>query len=230
MSDLPAIAKELIRAAKMGLVKDVRRLVRYPETDEWLEHALMEAVFAGKRAIDVVHFLAPKCDASQALAEIVSVNATKEIVELLLPHSNPFYQESAALRWAAQAGNVDVVAMLLPKSDPKACSSVALQEAAERGHEATIALLAPVSDVEAAWKGLARKYLKHCTDAPRHDLFTSAADHLCDFVSTKTLLKYAEDYPEAWARRSKIRARVASLKLDRATPPAKTKVVQRARL
>ena len=53
---------------------------------------------------------------------------------------------SSALEWAAKNGHKEIVELLIPVSDPKAYDSCALRWAAEKGHKEIVELLIPVSD------------------------------------------------------------------------------------
>lgn len=67
-------------------------------------------------------------------------------VELLLPTSNPLAYGSHALQLAAYDGHFDCVKLLLPLSNPLSDHSLALRWAAENGHVECVKFLLPVSD------------------------------------------------------------------------------------
>ena len=90
----------------------------------------------------------PKALESQAL-RWAAYHGHKEIVELLIPVSDPKARGSEALRWAAERGHKEIVELLIPVSDPKANDSEALRWAADRGHKECVELLLPVSDFKA---------------------------------------------------------------------------------
>jgi ankyrin repeat protein len=69
-----------------------------------------------------------------------------ECIRLLIPVSDPKSNDSLALRWASSNGHVDCVRLLIPVSDPKESNSLALRSAALKGHADCVALLLPVSD------------------------------------------------------------------------------------
>ena len=74
----------------------------------------------------------------------------KEIVELLIPVSDPKAWESLALRVAARNGHKECVELLIPVSEPKAIDSRALRVAVGNGgHKECVELLIPVSDPKA---------------------------------------------------------------------------------
>ena len=87
----------------------------------------------------------PKASDSETLRHAV-YNGYKEIVELLLPLSDSKAEKSRALRWAALKGHKEIVELLIPASDPKARDSEALRWAARNGHKEIVELLIPVSD------------------------------------------------------------------------------------
>lgn len=65
-------------------------------------------------------------------------------VQRLLPTSNPrAHNNSAAVRWAADAGHLEIVRLLAPLSDLQSCLAV---QAAANGHAECVRLLIPVSD------------------------------------------------------------------------------------
>ena len=80
---------------------------------------------------------------------LAAANGHKEIVELLIPLSDPKAWESQALRWAALNGHKEIVELLIPISDPMVWSSAALYYAAWKGHKECVELLLPVSDPKA---------------------------------------------------------------------------------
>jgi hypothetical protein len=74
---------------------------------------------------------------------MAAYNGHKEIVEMLLPVSDPKASHSRALQEAAKNGYKEVVEMLLPVSDLKARGSEALRLAAKGGHKEIVEMLAP---------------------------------------------------------------------------------------
>lgn len=71
-----------------------------------------------------------------------------DIVEFLIPFSDPKAQHSEALSRAAMYGHTDIVRLLLPVSDPTANGCQALKLAAKYGNVDIIKLLLPVSDYQ----------------------------------------------------------------------------------
>lgn len=69
-----------------------------------------------------------------------------DIVQLLIPVSDPKANNSEALRFAAEFGHAAVVEVLIPVSDPKAADSQAFMKAVHNGHQKCIDLLISVSD------------------------------------------------------------------------------------
>ena len=97
----------------------------------------------------------PKAKNSEALRE-AAMNGHKEIVELLIPVADPKANDSEALYWAACSGHKEIVELLIPVADPKANDSEALYWAACSGRKEIVELLIPVSDpAVAAELGLA---------------------------------------------------------------------------
>lgn len=73
-----------------------------------------------------------------------------DCVELLIPVSNPLWENSEALNRAAMYGHTECVRLLIPVSEPKAGNSYALQCASIRSHRDVVELLIPVSDAYTA--------------------------------------------------------------------------------
>lgn len=73
-------------------------------------------------------------------------NGHTEIVELLIPVSDPKADESRALWAASRFGHKDVIQLLIPVSDPKIRNSHALRQAAHYGYTECVKYLIPVSD------------------------------------------------------------------------------------
>lgn len=71
-----------------------------------------------------------------------------DVIELIIPISDPKALDSIALRNAAENGRVECVKILLPHSDPLAQNSAALGEAISAGHVECARLLLPFSNVE----------------------------------------------------------------------------------
>lgn len=73
-------------------------------------------------------------------------NADTTQLKNLIPLSDPFFNQSAALQMAASCGNVEAVRLLIPVSNPKANKSSSLWMAAEMGHLEIVKLLIPCCD------------------------------------------------------------------------------------
>lgn len=84
-------------------------------------------------------------DNSRALRHAAEHGRIK-CLELLIPVSNPLAYESHALQLAAMNGHIDCVKLLIPHSNPLADNSLALLWAAENGHVECVGLLIPVSN------------------------------------------------------------------------------------
>lgn len=84
-------------------------------------------------------------DNSRALRHAAEHGRIK-CLELLIPVSNPLAYESHALQLAAMNGHIDCVKLLIPHSNPLADNSLALLWAAENGHAECVELLLPASN------------------------------------------------------------------------------------
>ena len=89
----------------------------------------------------------PLCEDSEML-RLAAEAAYPEMVEFLIPLSNPLALESLALRWACEQGDegLECVKLLLPHSNPKDCKSAALRLAVTYGGVETARLLFPLSN------------------------------------------------------------------------------------
>lgn len=81
--------------------------------------------------------------------ELTAYLSATDPLAYLLERADPKVWDSAALRAAAGAGDLEMVDVLVPFSDSKAANSRALREAAERGYADVVARLIPVSDPRA---------------------------------------------------------------------------------
>lgn len=124
LQSLEENARRLVQASAKGAIEDVRLLlpvVSDTKKGNSYAYALRQAAY----------------------------NGHADILELLIPLSDPKANNSEALRWAAQWGHTDCVILLLPVSDPKANNSEALRRAASKGHAECVKRLIPVCDPKA---------------------------------------------------------------------------------
>lgn len=89
-------------------------------------------------------------DGADALGLAVAAGRL-DLVERLVPFSEPGHANAASLRAAARHGKKEILVRLIPVSDPTENSSAALRDAAEHGCVEEVELLIPVSDVRQAW-------------------------------------------------------------------------------
>ena len=131
----------------------------YDDFDEMYEVTLAGSTDIGDDKICGTIMTVNKQLTPQEIAEVLTnknkalcwaaENGHKEMVELLIPVSDPKAMESEALRWAAYYGHKDIVELLIPVSNPKAYNSSALRLAAYYGHKNIVELLSSVSDPKA---------------------------------------------------------------------------------
>ncbi len=94
----------------------------------------------------------------------------KEVVEMLIPVSDPRRRNSEALIRASENGHKEIVEMLIPVSDPMASNSEALRLAASAGHKEVVELLIPVSDYNQVFQSFERKRNHHLYHLYYHGL------------------------------------------------------------
>lgn len=76
-------------------------------------------------------------------------NGRLDLVDVLLPYSDPTYLDDAALRWAAQQGHSEVVRRLAPLSGISLKNNEALAGAIDYNHWDIVEILAPYSNMNA---------------------------------------------------------------------------------
>lgn len=110
--------------------------------------ALIDAADSGQ--LDIVQALIPvsdpKAENSEAL-RLAALGGHLDVVRALIPVSDPKADHSVALASATASGSLAVVRELIPVCDPKDHGSAALRQAAECGHLDIVRELIPVSDL-----------------------------------------------------------------------------------
>ena len=97
--------------------------------------------------------LDPMHDHSEPLRKAAEAQKP-DIVEYLIPLSDPKAHDSLALRWACEKKGIECVELLLPHSNPKDANSSALRLAVVYGNIEGARLLFPLSNPEDAFKEL----------------------------------------------------------------------------
>lgn len=130
---------------------------------------------------------------------------------------------------AAFRRDAAAIRALIPWSDPKAHDSEALYCSVRQSHDEGIQLLLPVSDPDAVWAQFDAEYFVN----PWSDFLisTERLDCLSLAVSLPTLVAFESRRPEALAQMPVARARLAAMRLERATAKLpNSATVQRVRL
>ncbi len=139
------LAVALRRAAARGHTEAVDVLLPHVSDQDARNAALLEATTAGHAtAVERLVSTCSRRHQNLALCE-ASTRGLVDVVQVLIPASQPRANHSEALWCAAEAGHIDVVRLLLPVSDPKAGGSQALSAAAFEGHAEVVDELLPVS-------------------------------------------------------------------------------------
>lgn len=149
-------SSELVMAAQNGDLPRVLAVLSDGSEKEERQEALLTAAKAG--CLDVVNALIPVTDPKflDSLALFfAAANGHLNVVESLAPLSDPKSAYSRSLMFAAANDHLAVVKHLIPLSHPLEQDSRALQLAVENGHKEVMVALIPCSDLNAVAQTLA---------------------------------------------------------------------------
>lgn len=146
----------LLKSCQDGNIAEVQRL--FPVSSDVVNQALEIAAQYGH--FDVLEFFIPLHSVSSGALINAASRGYLRIVERLvfLPGVHDETKNNA-LMWAAVFGHLDIVQFLLPLSDPKFNNSAALQSAVAQGQIECVDVLYPVSDPLRALHDLKEQYL-----------------------------------------------------------------------
>lgn len=91
------------------------------------------------------------------LLRVAAESQKPEIVEYLIPLTDPKAMDSLALRWACEKQGIECVKLLLPHSDPTTANSAALRLAVTYGNYEAAKLLFDLCDPQPALTELLEK-------------------------------------------------------------------------
>lgn len=96
----------------------------------------------------------PKNQNDSELLRVAAENQHPDVVEYLIPLSDPKAMDSLALRWACEKTGIECVKLLLPHSDPTTSNSAALRLAVTYGNHEAAKLLFDLCDPQQALSDL----------------------------------------------------------------------------